>query len=350
MQIQKLQEISHNFTQELFYAEKYEQSSLLYLRHMLPDTQLVADGEVFQVMVIGGTIFRSALCKKENGVPHVLSKKKSQPPQFRTKEDFLSYVIEHIDQNVSLLALNFAYPLKPTFDNHHLDGTLLSGTKENEFIGSIGEKIGEQISHKVSEDSKRKITVTVANDAICLLLSGLSQFAKEEIFGGIVGTGVNFAYFNNSLEAINLESANFDQFPLSLEAQTIYGMSVQRGQALFEKEVAGAYLYQHYNLHHTDQLISDTGALAELSQGAGVQAQVAQKLFDHSASLVACQIAGILEFKKRDMVGVMEGSLFWKADNYKILVETYVSMLTKYSVQFTKLDDDSIIGGAMLVG
>lgn len=350
MDLKLLTTIKDNFVSELTRAENNEQSSLPYIRHTLPDKPLIGDSELFQVMVIGGTVFRSALCKKVNGSIKVLSKKKSHPPKFITKDDFLSYINEHLDQKINLLTLNLAYPLQPVFKSTHLDGTLLSGTKENEFLGLVGQEIGEEITKNAYKLTGKNITVTTANDAICLLLSGLSQFPKEKIFGGIIGTGVNFAYFNNQYEAINLESANFDKFPLSLEAKTIDGMSLHRGKALFEKEVSGAYLYQHYNLHHTDKLIPDTGTLAQLSQEDSTQGQEARKLFDRSASLVACQIAGILEYKKQDMIGAMEGSLFWKADNYKTLVETYISMLTKYSVRFIKVDDDSIIGGAMLAG
>lgn len=350
MSIQELQTISQNFTNEITRAERNEESSLPYIRHTLPDTSMVEDGEVFQVLVVGGTVFRSAICKKENGRITVISQAKSHPPQFTTKEDFLSLIIEHIKENIQVLAVNFAYPLEPIFDSNRLDGILKSGSKENEFSGLIGEKVGEAITKKIHEVSGKKIAVTVANDTICLLLSGLSQYKKEEIFGGIVGTGVNFSYFTDTLEAVNLESANFNKFPLSAEAAYIDSVSVHKGKALFEKEVSGAYLYKQYNLHHPDKLLADTSALAALSKGVTEESHAAKRLLDRSASLVACQIAGILEFKKRNMVGVMEGSLFWKADNYKTLVEAYLSLLSKYTVRFTKFDDDSIIGGAMLVG
>ncbi len=350
MDIKTLSEIKNNFIDELVRAERNEPSSLPYIRHKLQSDPLISDNQVFQVIVIGGTVFRSALCKKENKEIKVISKNRLAPPKFSTAEDFLSFVCEHIDSSVSTLALNLAYPLEPIFENSHLDGVLISGSKENEFSGLVGKKVGQSISERIENSSGRHITVSVANDTLCLLLSGLSQFKKEELFGGIIGTGVNLAIFNSAGEAVNLESANFNKFSLSAEAKYIDDISTHKGKAIFEKEVSGAYLYKHYNLRHPGQLISDTGVLAQLSQGTDSRAQEAQKLFDHSASLVACQIAGILEFKERDMVGIMEGSLFWKADNYKMLVETYVSMLTKYSVHFTKVDDDSIIGGAMLVG
>ncbi len=77
----------------------------------------------------------------------------------------------------------------------------------------------------------------------------------------------------------------------------------------------------------------------KIAQGDVYQATgIARRLFEHSASLIACQIAGITEFKKRDMTFVMEGSLFWIAWRYKQMVETYVKQLVpEYSVTFEEI-------------
>lgn len=354
MQIEELIKIKNNFLSELKKADTRKPSSIPYIRHSLSNISLVRDGEVFQVMVIGGTVFRNALCKKQNGKINVISKIKSKPAIFAEKKDFLDFIFNQVHESVEVVAVNFAYPMEPVFDDNILDGILISGSKENEFKEFVGRKVGQSISEMFLERNNRKITVTVANDTLCLLLSGLMHFEKDQLFGGIVGTGINFAFFSNENQAINLESANFDKFELSEMTRKIDEISVQPGRALFEKAVAGAYLFQHLNLKYKDdpnfKLLSDTSELAKLAKNGGEYAQEAQKLFDYSARLVACQIAGILEFKEKNMVGIMEGSLFWKAENYKTLIETYLSMLTDYKVTFTRVSDDSILGGAMLVG
>lgn len=156
-------------------------------------------------------------------------------------------------------------------------------------------------------------------------------------------------FFRQPREIINLESSNFDKFPQSNTGQEIDRESVSPGKALFEKETSGAYLYKHYNILFASHTIQSTQQLNEIAQGTDQRAVIARDLFDHSASLIACQIAGILNFREQNMIGVMEGSLFWDADHYRTLVESYVSMLSKYHVDFVSIDEESIVGAAMLV-
>jgi hexokinase len=260
-----------------------------------------------------------------------------------------------VHTDVRQLALNFAYPLEPVFENGVLDGRLVSGSKENDFNGMINEKVGQLITDDLQEFRGQSLKVSCANDTVCLLLSGLTSYKEQELFGGIVGTGVNFAFFTGDRTLVNLESANFDKFSISEAAKHIDRDSIRSGQALFEKEVAGAYLYQHYNFIIEQKnlafpRLTRTADLGEVAKKDDVSGEIARNVLDHSASLVACQIAGIAEFKKRDIVGIMEGSLFWKGHNYKTLVETYLGLLTEYSVTFTRIDDDSILGAAYLLG
>ncbi len=345
--------IKNNFIQELKLAEAGKETSLPFILHTLPEQSLVREGEEFQVIVVGGTVFRSVLCKKQKGDIVMRTVIKKTPPVFKTGKDFLSYVYEFVDPNIQVLSLNFAYPLKPVFEGY-LDGVLLSGSKENTFDGLIGKQVGQSVAEMVKGERNQEIIVTCANDTVCLLLAGLSKYSPEHIFGGIIGTGVNFAFFTGNRTLVNLESANFDKFPIAPYTQTIDEQSVKRG-ALFEKEVSGAYLYKHFNLRMKEidpsfQSIESTMQLEEIAHENNEKAEVARALFDHSAKLVACQIAGILDFKQKNMVGVMEGSLFWKSTNYKSLIERYVQLLTSYSVNFIKVDDDSVLGATMLVG
>ena len=214
--------------------------------------------------------------------------------------------------------------------------------------------MGVLISQMLKKDRGQDVTVTVANDTVCLLLSGQTQFKPDDLFGGIVGTGVNFAIFQDENTVMNLESGNFDKFPVSNDARTIDSKSVIPGKDIFEKDTSGAYLYRHFNLKMQSldpsfQKLENTMELEKISHTHTMAGEIARNLFDHSAQLVACQIAGILEYKQCNMIGVMEGSLFWKAEHYRILVDTYVHMLSSYSAKFVKIDEDSIIGGAMLV-
>ena len=78
---------------------------------------------------------------------------------------------------------------------------------------------------------------------------------------------------------------------------------------------------------------------------------MAQQLLERSASLVACQIAGIYQFKNQPkLTFVMEGSLFWKAWQYKAMVSDYLAKLDipTDSLHFTHVKNSSLIGSAQL--
>ena len=166
---------------------------------------------------------------------------------------------------------------------------------------------------------------------------------------------MNFAFYLDESHLVNLEAAFFNKFPQSEEGKTIDAESLSTGASVFEKEVSGEYLYRHLNIllakHHSHHpVIETTEQLNRLAKG-NIQevSQLAQGLFEHSAALIACQIAGIAEFKGTDMVFVMEGSLFWDGWHYKQMVETYISRLTKYKITFKEIDNCGIIGAAKLV-
>ena len=58
--------IKKNFLQELRDANAGKTTSLRFIKHVLPTEKLVSDDEVFQVLVVGGTVFRKALLKKSS--------------------------------------------------------------------------------------------------------------------------------------------------------------------------------------------------------------------------------------------------------------------------------------------
>jgi hexokinase len=353
MKIQDMQTLKKAVISELKNAQLGEKSSISYIHHTLPEKSLVKDGEEFQVLVVGGTVLRSAICRKKEKTVSIINSEKSSPPKFDTFQSFFDCIFEYLSPNISVLALNFAYPLSPVYENGVLDGILLSGTKENIFDGLVGVQIGKIISEEFYKRYQKEIVVSVANDTICLLLSGISVYEKENIIGGIVGTGVNFALFDKG-EAINLEAANFNKFTQTRVGKLLDSQSEHPGKSQFEKVISGAYLYKYYNNSTATQYpdftpLTSTQELEMVSRGNTKLAQLAKVTFEYSASLVAAFIAGILEFKENNSIAIMEGSLFWKADDYKSLVETYISMLTPYTIEFQQIDKDSILGAAELV-
>lgn len=349
MNIATLQTTKSNFVQELQSSYDGKKTSLHFIIHKLSHSPLVSENEVFQVIIIGGSVYKKALVRKNGKGIEILKQEQKVQPAFQTREDLLFFLEKEINSEINILALNFAYPLEPVFEHGKLDGILLSGMKENIFKNLIGKKVGVEIENFIFKNKHKKIRISVANDTVCLLLSGLTKLPSNNLACGIVGTGLNFAFFLTEHELVNLESANFDKFSLSKTAQKIDQESLNPGKALFEKETAGAYLYKHFN-YHTSSPISSTHALEKIAQDSkNSNSKLAKSLLETSAQLIACQVAGIADFKGQDMVFVMEGSLFWKGNKYKETVAETVKQLTPRKVTFVEIPNSGILGAAKLV-
>ena len=350
-----LETITKNFVKELKDAQKGKKTSLPFIVHQLASHPIVAPGETFQVLKIGGSILQKSLVQRPNGDILIKTFEEEHLPVMTTKDVFLSVIDKNLDPKVNVVAINFAYPMKPVFENGRLDGVLLHGVKEHAFNGLMGQKVGKAIELYVQSKYGRKIKVSMANDTICLTLAGLTRHEAPYLCGGIVGTGMNFAVFLDKTHLVNLEAAFFDKFPQTEEGKQIDMQSVERGKSLFEKEVSGGYLYHHFNILLTKNRINhpaidSTHALDKIARGNVDRAtELARDLFNHSASLIACQVAGITNFMAHDMTFVMEGSLFWVGWHYKRIVEENVAKLTKYKVTFEEIKDCGILGAAKLV-
>lgn len=350
MGLTTLQIISQNFTNELISSAKGEKTSLAFIKNTIPSSPIVQDGEMFQVMVIGGTNFINAFLAKKDGNITINKIEEDKLPLLETKEIFFSFIEGYLDPKTTVLALNFAYPLLPVFEMGRLDGTILYTSKEHQFTGLIGKKICATFQEYIAEKRNQKITVSAANDTICLLSSGLTQHTAQGLAAGIIGSGINFAIFLDDTTLINLEAGAFNKFPRSKAGIAIDNASTQKGINIFEKEIGGKFLGQYYNLLAEENGLSlKITSAEELDTRARSDDKIAQQVLEHSAQLVASVVAGIMEFKQSDMTFVMQGSVFWKGYQYKEIVAKTVKQLTSYSVDFIRVEHADILGAAKLV-
>ena len=354
MTTEQLQAVSQNFLKELDEATSGKKTSLAFLRNFIP-TPFVKDDEVFQVLVVGGSICRNVLMKRHGSDFTILSHSEKEQPIFHTIDDFLAFISLEIDQTVTHIALNFAFPLQPTVRDGKLDGFLLYGTKEHTFAGLQGEKVGEHIEMYMKEKQNKTLQTCVANDTICLLLSGRVQYKWEDLACAIVGTGYNAAFFLTEHEAVNLESGGFRNLPQDNVDKIIDTSSSQPGMQLFEKQISGGYLYRIFNETIKEKGLSypeipSTKSLDDLARGRNDVGMYAQRVLEKSAQLVACQIAGIAAYRKANLVCVMEGSLFWKGYKYKETVELTLKALSPtQEVKFVHIENSSVLGAAKLI-
>ena len=356
MQISSLQKISNSFKNELEEAAAGKKTSLPFIRHHLSIEPKVKKDEVFQVLRIGGSIYQNVLAKRVDGNIVIVKSTQKPLPVFTTEKVFLSFIDRVLDPDISHLALNFAYPMAPITRDGYLDGTLIMGTKEHSFDGMVGKNIGETIEKHILDKKKRVIHTAIANDTVCLLLSGLTQFKWESLVGGIVGTGLNFAIFLDQETIVNLEAANFDKFEQSPSGKLIDGSSARPHSALYEKETSGGYLYQHFNIrlqkegldfpHVASTKDMDKIAFSNIPR----VSEIAQQVSDHSSSLIACQVAGIANFYNRDCVIVVEGSLFWKGWRYKENVGVITrELVPNHQISFVFVEESGVLGAAKLL-
>lgn len=356
MKKHSLSDIYKAFLSELHTAAAGEHSSLPFIRHRLPtqNTKKVEHQKHIQVIVIGGSIGISAKVEIKEGTPCIQHHTKVQIPQFDTKQEFLQCIAALAEPDTPRIALNMAYGIEPLIRDSRLDGKLLAGAKEQAFHGLLGHTIGEEVERHIAATQRRSVQVSVANDTICLLLSGLADTKPYHLGCGIVGTGLNMAFFLDPHTMVNLESGEFASFAQSKEGGIIDTASEQPGNGRYEKEVSGAYLFQHYNLRARDNGILPINSTEELSQtaqeGRGEAQILAQAVMRHSAEHVAVQIAAITSFKQQNMTFVMEGSLFWQGWQYRQMVEdTLAKILPSYPVQFASYENSAITGAALLV-
>lgn len=353
----ELKEIKDAFADELEAAARGTKNSLAFLRNNLPPHEMVADGEKYQAISIGGTVCKNAICQRSGDTAEIIELRQTNLPLFQDKDVFLSFMDQQIDPTVQVLGLSFAFPLEPFLRVDRIDGILLRPTKGHACTGLIGEAIGEELENHIAAVRGQHVRIAVANDTIGLVLSGLVKEQPEAIVGCIVGTGTNSGLFLDPKTVINIESGNFSRFKQTETGILVDQTSNNKGTYLFEKEISGAYLYRHYNelvkQHPTDiPSVSSTQELNDIAHaGPASAATLARSLFSRSASLVAAKVAALYSFKRIDYVlFVMEGSLFWDGYGYREAVELHLRSLGigPEQVHFTKIANSDIVGASQL--
>ena len=134
-------------------------------------------------------------------------------------------------------------------------------------------------------------------------------------------------------------------------------MSTNPGKHLFEKEVSGAYLYQHYNyyLEHLDPGLPKLQSTLEMSEVTDKQAEqysLVTQLVSRSASLFAAQLAGMIHYLNKDHIFfIMEGSVFWDIALYSQYIYEHLRNLhiESSSFSFHHIKNSNLEGGCRLV-
>jgi hexokinase len=349
-----LQQIRHNFFSQITAASQGYDSCLSFFRYRL-QPPLLSQGVKFNVVSIGGSTLACAVCSLNRG--QIITHQYHQQPLtlINQANDLFLQIDRQIDKQYPFLALSFAFPLEPVIRNGLLDGRLLRATKHHPLTGLIQKVIGQELETYFHQTYQQNIPVTCANDAVCLNLSAFGQ-GPQPVCGFIIGTGVNMSYCDGE-EVINLESGNFNKFPLSGHVIAIDQTSTNQGSQLFEKAVAGGYLYMHFNhlaagrgldlrLHSTDELNSLAAGKTE-----NPEVQLAGSIIESSASLAAAQLAGLWDYLyHRPVTCAAEGSVLLNCRNYRQYILNNLEKLSVPSdqINFVITPNSHIVGAARL--
>lgn len=385
--VEDLAKYAKTFQHELIAALSNQNSSLPTI---LNPVYKIPPSPGFGVAAsIGGTNgYVSAFRIGRRGEIKFLNRRLFFLPSKTTKDDIFHLMTKNIFAVANgrrknfPIGIGFAYPLKPLLHHHFIDGELLFMSKGRNIEGLVGKKVGQEYHKFLLKEYGIDTTVAVANDAICLLLGGIGAD-----IAGIVGTGLNFAYWErrdriaplklselyNFVQreiAVNIEAKNFDKIPETKLRELVDKKSDDSGYSLAEKEAAGAYLYQIFNAGK-DQILgkgfpflSSTDQLNDIIANAFVYPSktnektkrntrlFTERIFHRSAQIVAIELCGIL-IKIGKTAGivpiVMEGGIFWKARNYPALVNLYVNMILPQVIpSFARLFGSSRRGIAIL--
>lgn len=347
-----LHECRESLLHELVTAHSGKDSSLTFARHTLYKPE-VPENRI-HVIVIGGTNLLSAVVSNNNGTLTLESKQKLPLPVLDSEKTLFGIIASCINQlRLQSVAINFAYPLEPVEHNGLLDGKLIRATKEHTMNGLIGEVVGDSFTRYYQKTYNKSLSVSVANDTVCLVLAGLGHSDAEQLAGGVIGTGFNFGFFLDSATVINLESGNFNRFVQSIPGIEIDKSSNNPGRQQWEKEVAGAYLYLHYNYFAKEQgfeLIDSTYEMSTLAEKNNPEGELARMVLRHSAAHTAVEIAAICDFRNNYSLNfIIEGSLFWYGHNYHDYVLEHLARMDVDSVILFRQENSSILGGARLL-
>lgn len=351
--------LKNAFASELTLASQEQSSSLHFIKHHLPEKPLLTKGLV-QGIVIGGTNYINSVERITNdGSREIIERKTGILPTFSTKQVLMDFLNQQMDGRAEGLGINFAFPLKPTIGPFGaLDATFIYGTKEHNFQG-LTEPIGQLAASIFDQKFHRRISVSVANDSVCLILA-----AKEKMDCGIiVGTGLGMSLrqrINGQDAIVNVEPGNFNKFTPFATLEKIDAQSERPTEYLFEKSLSGKYLYEHFNMVIAEFGLSippvrtshELSAISESHTDKDIM-DLSRNIITRSATMTTCALAGVYQFlgQPKQMRIIGDGSLFWNGWEYQTTIKNQLQKfgLNENAIMIKRVPDCSINGAIGLV-
>jgi hexokinase len=385
----KLIDIALQFKSKVLEGLRFDNRELKCIPCFVPYLKVPKSGKAY-VLDLGGSNIRAAVISLKDGkIKFDRSPLKDEIPWKRnvifSKREFLdiqSNLLNRVAQTEELpLGYCFSYPVKSTRDR---DAVLIEWTKELLIPDTEGHKVGKMLLEHIQSGSKIKCSgVTVINDAVAALVSGLTKPKVDINISLIAASGTNLATFietdfipklsglNNSYFSlpVNFESANFSPPHLTHWDNKVDSCSENPGKQIFEKAASGIYLGRLFSAVCPDSNFdSETGSkglvriLNEVKEEKNKHLIAARKIYERSARLAAASLAGLINllvgFRPGKTIRIVaEGKLFWSKlageHHYlNITRSTLSELLTEFgfpdlSIEWVRIENANLIGSAL---
>ena len=361
--------------EDMLKGLKGENSAMPMIPAYISNEGCIAEGERAVVIDAGGTNFRAALLRFENGsfVTEEISKAKMPGiEQAAEWDEFISFTADKIMpfmDKADKIGFCFSYSADITPE---IDGKVIRIDKEVIINNSAGKLVGASLIAELEKRGVKGKKAVILNDTVAVLLGGaaaLDKSAYSGFMGQVSGTGTNtccelplnklpkLCRNEDKSILVNLESGMYDgisrgHFDLELDKN-----SANPGSKQFEKLTAGVYLGELFRL--MIKIAADEGLLSEegskkasslgkidsgdldawscgerldelcASQEDELFVQnLAKELFQRSARCMCTNILAIMlltgagKDKYKPFCVCAEGSLVQKGRNYRPVLET----------------------------
>lgn len=395
---QQLKEIAQTLKERIAVGLEKKGEEILAIPTYINPRKDIKNEKVL-VLDLGGTNYRVAVVEFVNGKPAIHPengyKIKLSPRAMKDRDTLFKEITDPIAQldltGVTTVGYCFSFPADSTLDG---DAVLVRWTKGFDIPEMIGQPIGATLKDHLNKELKGKVNIkkiNVINDTVASLFSGLTDSKAQAFIGLIVGTGTNMAAFFNTKDIkkidkgykqggavpVNLESGNFKPPYLSVVDEKIDRYSETRGAQRFEKAISGLYLGRILEYVFSCDEFEEgfdasriTYMLSYPDMFKDEYVDMAKKVYERSAKLVAASLAGLvqemveLDPTIKNVRLMADGSLFWSKDfknsevshcftSYKdIVMDELHSLLKEMGIKGVKVNVDeknniNLIGSAI---
>jgi len=264
---EKLKEISNTFVKEMEKGLDHEGATIAMIPSYVSGRCTGDEKGTFLALDLGGTNLRVCQVNLLGGGKYTIQQQKYVLPadvKVSPIRELCDFIAECVDgftteygkssQSVIEIGYTFSFPILQTNINR---GVLKQWTKGFSCTGAVGKDPAILLQDSFRRKNLNAHIAAIVNDTVGTLMAHAYQH-PDTLMGVIMGTGFNGSYYENMKNVkkwtgdtheemvINMESGAFDcerqSLPLTKFDNKLDRLSLNVGQQLYEKSVAGMYL------------------------------------------------------------------------------------------------------------